>query len=369
MNPRYTVVIVDNSVGPTGAFRCALNQAALLCEHARFVFVIPSGSTVSGELESLGLPFHELPFSEIRRSAWKLLLYVPLLVINSWGLLRILKAENATNLVMNDYYNLAGCGAKFLGFEGSMTTYVRLLPARFPPALASIWAALALRYSKSVVAVSQAVKAQLPINSKVEVVYDSVTLDSGSSRSLSSVTRFLYLSNYIEGKGHLLALKALRSIPRNDRNLRILFVGGDLGLAKNSQYKHCMQEFAESNDLGNCVEFRDFVSDTDSLFSEADVLLNFSEDESFSMTCLEASSRGLAVIATMCGGPQEILVDGSTGLLVKNRDIQQMADAMTWMMDHPEEARQMGIAGRARAQTVFSPELHREKLLALFGLS
>ena len=52
--------------------------------------------------------------------------------------------------------------------------------------------------------------------------------------------------------------------------------------------------------------------------------------ETFGVVLIEALSRGRPVIATKCGGPQDV-IDESNGLLVPVGGIQELAEAMVWM--------------------------------------
>ena len=95
--------------------------------------------------------------------------------------------------------------------------------------------------------------------------------------------------------------------------------------------------------------------------------LNCSESESFSITCLDGSAAGLPVIATKCGGPEEIVVDGKTGFLVPVGDSKAVAERIAWLIDRPEKAAAMGLAGRARVAERFSPERARAAMSELFA--
>lgn len=91
--------------------------------------------------------------------------------------------------------------------------------------------------------------------------------------------------------------------------------------------------------------------------SQADVLVCPSVcHEAFGMPIVEAMACGLPVVATRGGGIPEIVVDGSTGLLVERGDAGALADALTVLLRDPERARAMGRAGRERAVACFSWE-------------
>jgi glycosyltransferase involved in cell wall biosynthesis len=85
-------------------------------------------------------------------------------------------------------------------------------------------------------------------------------------------------------------------------------------------------------------------------YAMASVLVNPSLSESFGMTVVEGMASGLPVIATRVGGQEELVADGTTGLLVDPEDPDQLADAIRRIRRDPDSAHQMGEAGRRQAQ-------------------
>ena len=61
-----------------------------------------------------------------------------------------------------------------------------------------------------------------------------------------------------------------------------------------------------------------------------------------------AMSAGKAVIATRSGSCEDYVEPGLTGLLVPPGDVGALRAAVSELLDHPEQARQMGRAARAR---------------------
>jgi glycosyltransferase involved in cell wall biosynthesis len=69
--------------------------------------------------------------------------------------------------------------------------------------------------------------------------------------------------------------------------------------------------------------------------------------EAFGLTVAEALSVGRPVIATRCGGPEDMVTDGVNGLLVPPNDAAALAAAMTRLIEHPDELAQMAAAAAA----------------------
>jgi colanic acid/amylovoran biosynthesis glycosyltransferase len=60
----------------------------------------------------------------------------------------------------------------------------------------------------------------------------------------------------------------------------------------------------------------------------------------------EAQAMGLPVLSTLHNGIPEGLLDGKSGFLVPEKDVEALAEKLNYLIDRPEEWPQMGKAGR-----------------------
>ena len=368
---RPLILLVDNSRAVTGALNALRHATSPLRDRLDFAYVLPSGSTGRAVLEADGYRVHELPFVEISRRPSDLLRYLPMLLLNGWRLRQLARREQAKALHMNDFYNLTGYVARWLSLgQLPVLTHVRFLPQVLPQVFARPWRWLAEHAAQQVLCVSEAVRVYFaPGNAAVRTVYDPLPA-RGEELPAYAVApaahrplRLLYLSNYIRGKGQNFALEAFQLAHARNPNLHLHFVGGDMGMAKNQEFRQELEAAAKAAGLAEVVHFDGFAANTEAAMKAHDIVLNFSEAESFSLTCLDALYYGVPLIASDCGGPAELFKNGQSGLLVPNRDVPAMAAAINALAENEALRQQFSAASRAFVRQKFAPA-HTYELLA-----
>jgi glycosyltransferase involved in cell wall biosynthesis len=91
--------------------------------------------------------------------------------------------------------------------------------------------------------------------------------------------------------------------------------------------------------------------------------------DAFPTVILEAMAAGLPVIASSLSGIPEMVVEGVTGMLVRERDIEGATEALRLLLDSTELRRTMGRAGKLRVRQLFSVEHSAEELTSLLTQS
>ena len=76
--------------------------------------------------------------------------------------------------------------------------------------------------------------------------------------------------------------------------------------------------------------------------------------ELLGQTLLEGMACGASAICTDVASMPEIVQDGVTGFIIPPNDPGALRQKLEWLRDHPEEARRMGDAGRARVLQNFT---------------
>ncbi|WP_255989303.1 glycosyltransferase family 4 protein [Chitinolyticbacter albus] len=104
----------------------------------------------------------------------------------------------------------------------------------------------------------------------------------------------------------------------------------------------------------------------ESALARCDMLVLPSHKEALPFVILEAMARAKLVIASDVGSIRWVLSDGEAGLLVPARATDELASALTWAMDHAEQAFRLAEAGYMRAQSEFSFDHMEAQLEAIY---
>lgn len=368
VSPRPTLFIVDGSIGVTGALVAAGSQAELLADEVDTILVLPRGHQVPPARTAAFAEVIDLPIVRLRKSVAALLLYGPALLVSSIQLHRAMRRRGCDRLQLNDFYLLHGLILRAFGFGGRIVTYVRIDPTRFGLA-GKIWLAAARYCSTEIVAVSRFIQRLLGPTTPSRLIYSHTSTKPRAVQvEMTQSPLLLYVGNYIRGKGQDDAIAAFHLVASRFPTARLRFVGGDMGLEKNRVFKETLIQDAAAGPASDRIEFRGHSDNLAAEYAEAFAALNFSDSESFSITCLDASASSIPVIATRCGGPEEIIDDGASGFLVPVGDVAAMADRVAFLLDHSDKAAAMGLAGRALVGERFAPARSATELKAAWGL-
>ena len=173
-----------------------------------------------------------------------------------------------------------------------------------------------------------------------------------SERPENDQFTFGYLANLVADKGHDTLLRAMVNVP----NCRLL-LGGDGPLR--SQLESLCSELG----LNDRVTFTGPIprGQAHTFFEQIDAFVHPSRYETFGIVLLESLATGRPVVATRCGGPNDIVRE-QDGILVSVDDAQDLANGMIQLMqqDWDSTAMRNGVEERYTKATI------RQQLLEIY---
>jgi glycosyltransferase involved in cell wall biosynthesis len=180
-------------------------------------------------------------------------------------------------------------------------------------------------------------------------------------QNISKLTekRVIAVGRYCHEKGYDLLLKAWLIVQNSIADWRLeVFGEGD-----RSQYEEMISSL--NMDRHRCI-LHGRSSNIQDEFEKSSLAVCSSKFEGFGLVITEAMSCGLPVVSFDCPwGPRAIIHDGEDGLLVENGNVEKLADAIIWMIQHPEMRSNMATKAIENVQR-FSIEKIAEKWKSLF---
>lgn len=196
-----------------------------------------------------------------------------------------------------------------------------------------------------------------PISS---VIYNALEEPSLTPEPLPP--RLLFVGRlYRPDKGVDLALSAFASVVNCFPHARLVLAGDGPDRAD-------LEKQAEELGIGDRTEFLGWVDNdkVPSLINTSTIVLVPSRIEAFGLSALEAALMARPVAASNAGGLPEVVVHGKTGLIFEKDDAEGFAQAVTFLLENPEESRQMGQTARHRALEEFNWDRYVDAYDALY---
>lgn len=172
-------------------------------------------------------------------------------------------------------------------------------------------------------------------------------------------------------KGTLPLLRAMAQVREHIPDVQCIIIGR---MGDEPDYVAQVQQTITALDLHAHVRVLGYVSEAELLgwYGAADVFALPSMNdgwkfEGYGLVHLEASAAGLPVIGTRDCGAEDVIDDGVTGRLVSQGNIDtELPAALLDLLTNPEQARQMGQAGKRKAQQQ-TWDATAQQMLALYN--
>ena len=120
----------------------------------------------------------------------------------------------------------------------------------------------------------------------------------------------------------------------------------------------------------NCSEI-EFCGESNNplmVLAENEVFVLPSYREGLSLSLLDAAMMAKKIITTDVDGNMEVVEGGKTGILVPVKNVEKLAEAMIWMIEHKKEAENMAKSVRKRYEKKFDfKRIFSEKMLPLYN--
>lgn len=247
-----------------------------------------------------------------------------------------------------------------------------LRPKRWAYRLLYRWAA---RWVAGFIAVSSEVQRAIleqigPVQNKITVICNGVDVDRYQlavdraairrELGLPPQARLIAVVGTLKPqKGHRYLIEAAARVLPQFPDVHIICIG-------DGQLRPALQAQTATLGLAQRIHFVGNRSDVPALLAANDYFVLPSLWEGLPMALIEAMASGLPIIATEVSGTKQVMVHGTTGLLVPPGDVEHLRTALLRLLSDPDHAAAMGAAARKRVQAAFSARKQAEEHRALY---
>lgn len=185
--------------------------------------------------------------------------------------------------------------------------------------------------------------------------------------------RILCVTSFVENKGISYLVRALLKVKQRFPAVHLKIVGeAIIPRAKNEKKK--VIQLIKKLGLEDAITLAGFIpySDILEVYQKADIFVLPSitaqdgAKEGVPTVLMEAQAMGMPVVSTYLTGIPEVVVDGKSGLLVPEKDVDALAEKICYLFDHREEWERMGKVGRAHISEHFDLATQIDRLESIY---
>lgn len=171
--------------------------------------------------------------------------------------------------------------------------------------------------------------------------------------------RFLAIGRFTDTKSPQTSIKAFAKILEKFPQARFVFAGhGEL-------YDECKQlikdlQISDKIDLVGWIDQEEQIKlfRESAIFVQHSVTANNGDAEGTPVVIIEASAAGLPVVSTKHGGIVDTIIDGQTGFLVEEHDLDSMVEKMIFLLEDQNVMKELGQKGKEFIRENFSLNKH-----------
>ena len=203
---------------------------------------------------------------------------------------------------------------------------------------------------------------QLLDEQQIEYLGNGIDIDYFQPKPRDAIqdkTIFGMVARFEAIKNHQLLLDAVKLLRLNNPNFKVLLIGqGELQTEIAAKIA--------AHQLQDWIEIRAYSTDMASFYQEIDIGLLTSFGEGLPRALLEPMACAKPVICTDVKGSREAVKDQQTGFVVPLGDAPTLAAKMQWLIEHPTERAQMGLAAREHVSENFAAQQVLERLGSIY---
>ncbi len=180
--------------------------------------------------------------------------------------------------------------------------------------------------------------------------------------------RILTVGRLVEKKGHKYSIQAISKVIKKCRNIEYVIAGG-------GPLRKELENLVSELRIEDYVKFLGPVNQDEvlNLYDQAHIFLlpsmtaSDGDKEGIPVALMEAQAMGLPVISTLHSGIPELVIDGKSGFLVPEKDVDTLVKKIEYLIEHPEIWPKFGSYGRKFVEEKYNIRKLNQRLLEIYS--
>ena len=187
--------------------------------------------------------------------------------------------------------------------------------------------------------------------------------------------RVLIAGSFREKKGIPYAVEAFGQVREKHKDLRLTIIGDSAGLSREEREKQKILKAIDKYHLNNCVRmlgyqphpvFLNELYEHHIFLSPSVHAADGDTEGGAPVSIIEASASGMPILSTTHCDISEVVIDGETGYLVPERDMDALVEELEHLVSHPDIWKQMGKKGRDHIEKNYDIIKQAQKLEEIY---
>jgi len=183
---------------------------------------------------------------------------------------------------------------------------------------------------------------------------DTINVFTPDISARRATNQLLFVGRLVEKKGCTYLLDAMPEILRRYPDTRLSIVGS-------GSMEYELKQQADRLGIAEAVTFHGAVHNSElpviyrraTVFMAPSIVTPQGDQEGFGLVLAEAMACGCPVLATDLPALRDVVIDGITGLVCRQKDSSDLVAKVCFLLDHPDLCEKLGRAGRQHVQEHF----------------
>jgi coenzyme F420-reducing hydrogenase beta subunit len=189
----------------------------------------------------------------------------------------------------------------------------------------------------------------------------------GGRKQSGEHIKILTIGRLVEKKGHEYAIKAIAKIVKKHKNIEYIIAG-------DGPLRNKLEDLVSKLEIERYVKFLGAVEQREALklyhqahiFVLPSVTASNDDQEGIPVVLMEAQATGLPIVSTYHTGIPEVVLDGKSGFLVPENEVDALAEKLEYLIEHPEIWPDMGRCGRKYVEEKYDIKILNQQLVKIY---